>query len=278
MQNKIINSIRQELVRAAGINSNIDRPRLEDYLLEGSTTAPCIIICPGGGYSFTSPRESEPVARAYNAQGFHAFVLHYRVSKDHHPTPLTDISNTTALIRKHAEDLNIHPNKIALCGFSAGGHLAASLGVHWNKPYLENYINNKRGLNRPDALVLCYPVISSGKHSHPESFRNLLGENPPMDLYNHLSLERHVGNHTPPVFIWHTVEDELVPMENSLIFIQELKKADVLFEFHLYTHGVHGMSLATEETAEPVKNRLPDSHLASWHKLSADWLNNLLQE
>jgi len=272
MKNKIIDEIRVELAGAAAATEGGERPHLEAYLLDVLQPAPCVLICPGGGYGFTSPREARPVAEAYNAHGFHAFVLHYRLAEDRHPAPLLDLSNCTALIRLYSSELKIQSESIAVCGFSAGGHLAASLGVHWNQPYLKNRINKMSGLNRPDALVLCYPVISSGIYGHQGSFVNLLGENPPPKLLDHLSLEKHVGSHTPPVFIWHTVEDETVPMENALLFVQKLREKKVLFELHLYSHGVHGMSLANEDTAEPDKNRLPDDHLSSWLKLSADWL------
>jgi len=272
MKNKVMDEIREELAGMAGAVNDGNRPHLEEYLIDAAEPAPCVIICPGGAYGFTSPRESRPVAEAFNAQGFHAFVLHYRLGEDRHPAPLLDLSNCTALIRTRAEELNILPGRIAVCGFSAGGHLAASLGVHWQLPVLKNEINDKEGLNRPDALVLCYPVISAGEYGHQGSFTNLLGENPSEELRHLVSLEFHAGRHTPPVFIWHTVEDEDVPMENSLLFVQKLRRENIKFEFHLYTHGVHGMSLANEETAEPEKNRIPDKHLSSWLTLCTDWL------
>ena len=171
--------------------------------------------------------------------------------------------------------MGIDPEGIILCGFSSGCHLAASLGVHWYCEYLINDLHTVKGENRPDALVLGYPVISTGAISHSGSISNLLGDDPGLRLLDHLSLEKQVSEKTPPVFIWHTVEDRDVPIENSLVFIQSLRNKNVPFEFHLYTHGPHGLSLATDEVKEVEKGRYPDFHVATWHKLSVEWLNRL---
>jgi acetyl esterase/lipase len=252
------------------------RPQITPFLIEVQVPAPCIIVCPGGGYELTSPRESDPVARAYNKMGFHAFVLHYRVAPHKHPDPLIDLSNTVALIRTNADSLNVDPDKIVICGFSAGGHLAASLGVHWNKPYLINTLNSQPGLNKANALVLCYPVITTGKFINKDTFKNLLGDNSDEGLLDHLSVEKNIGPHTPPTFIWHTVEDETVPMENSSLFVQELRKKSIIFEFHLFSFDSHGISLATEKTIQVEKKRYADPHVATWLKTSASWLGQIL--
>jgi len=132
MNKDIIKNIQEKLQLFSGNK----KPQIIPFLIDVQLPAPCIIVCPGGGYEFTSPRESDPIARTYNKIGFHVFVLHYRVAPHKHPDPLIDLSNTVALIRTNADSLNVDPGKIVICGFSAGGHLAASLGVHWNKPYL----------------------------------------------------------------------------------------------------------------------------------------------
>ena len=248
-------------------------PSLTTYILNGEQTRGLVLICPGGGYHFTSPREAEAVAMQFTSAGFHAAVLSYSVAPHRHPQPLLDVSRATCLIRENAEGWQVDPQKIAVCGFSAGGHLAASLGVHWNKPYLQNTPGIQPGMNRPNALILSYPVITSGEFRHAGSFQNLLGENPEPSLLEEVSLERQVSIHTPPTFLWHTVADLSVPMENSLLFAQALRKHQVPFELHIYPDGVHGLSLAIEETATP--EHLPDAHVAGWMRLCLEWLSNV---
>lgn len=264
----------QESIRSAAESSG-ETPYLIPSFLESNKNLPCILICPGGGYGFTSPREAEPVARAYNAQGFHALILHYRTAPHKHPAPLLDVSNTLALIRKNASELNVNPSKIAVCGFSAGGHLTASLGVHWNKDILQNDLCSSPGLNRPDALILSYPVISSGEHAHRGSFINLLGESADLLLMEEMSLEKQVGSHTPPAFLWHTADDASVPVENSFLFAQALKKENIPFELHVYPSGPHGLSLATAETDESGDASMTIPHVQGWLELSARWFKTL---
>jgi len=232
---------------------------------------PAVLVLPGGGYAFTSPREAEPIALQFNEAGYHAFVLDYSVAPAKHPQPLLDASRAMCIIRENAEEWGIYPDKIAVCGFSAGGHLAASLGVHWDKKYLGNVEGIEIGKNRPDALILCYPVITSGRYAHRGSFKNLLGENPDSDLLYEMSLEHHVSEKTPPAFIWHTFADAGVPVENSLLFAQALREKNIPFELHIYPEGVHGLSLATEETANG-RSDLVSPHVAGWIKLCKEWL------
>ncbi|HEX3046916.1 MAG TPA: alpha/beta hydrolase, partial [Bacillota bacterium] len=194
------------------------RPTLATYILDGDKSRGAVLICPGGGYGFVSEREGEPIALQFNAAGFQAFVLNYSVSPHRHPQPLLDVSRAMCLLRERAGSWKVDPKKIAVCGFSAGGHLAACLGVHWSKPYLQNAPGIMMGMNQPNALILSYPVISSREFAHRGSFENLLGEHADEDLLGEMSLERQVNPETPPVFIWHTYNDGLVPVENSLLF------------------------------------------------------------
>ncbi|MCP4398865.1 MAG: alpha/beta hydrolase [bacterium] len=249
-------------------------PSLETYILNGEQARGLVLICPGGGYHFTSPREAEPVAMQFMAAGRHAAVLWYSVAPRRHPQPLLDLSRAVCLIREHAEDWQVDPQKIAVCGFSAGGHLSASLGVHWNKSYLQDSPGIQTEMNRPNALILAYPVITSGEFRHAGSFQNLLGDNPDQSLLKELSLERQVTTQTPPTFLWHTVADLSVPVENSLLFAQALRKHQVPFELHLYPEGAHGLSLANEETATPELP--PDPHVAGWMRLCLEWLARVL--
>lgn len=271
--NDICRNIEKTIREAA--NSSTGTPYIIPSFIESPTALPCVLICPGGGYGFTSPREAEPVARAYNDQGFHALVLHYRTAPHKHPAPLLDVSNTLALIRQNASELNVDPEKIIVCGFSAGGHLAASLGVHWNKKYLQNDLCSSRGQNRPNALVLSYPVISSGEDAHRGSFDNLLGENADAQILKEMSLEKQVGNQTPPAFLWHTADDASVPVENSFLFAQALKKENIPFELHIYPEGPHGLSLATAETDESEDASMTVPHVQGWLELSVRWIKNL---
>lgn len=248
-------------------------PTLDTYILDGEKKRAAILICPGGGYGFTSPREAEPVALQFAAAGFHVFVLNYSVAPRRHPQPLLDVSRAMCIIRNNADEWNINPNKIAVCGFSAGGHLAASLGVHWEKSYIQNNEGISLGMNQPNALILCYPVITSDQHAHRGSFENLLGSKISKDLLFEMSLEHHVNKNTPPTFLWHTVEDKAVPVENSLLFVQGLRKNNIPFELHIYPQGGHGLSLATEETADN-STQICD-HVATWMGLCIEWLERI---
>lgn len=219
-----------------------------------------VLICPGGGYEWLSPREAEPVAAAFRRGGWNAAVLAYTVrapgAAPLDTLPLRQLGEAVSWLRQN------RPGLVAVCGFSAGGHLAASLGMHWQT----------LGLPRPDALILGYPVITAGKYAHRGSIRNLAGEGD-ADFF---SLERHVGPQTPPAFVWHTVTDPEVPVQNSLLLAGALAGAGVPYELHLYPRGVHGLSLATPEVEEPAKNRFADPHIAGWFGLCLAWLATLL--
>jgi acetyl esterase/lipase len=247
-------------------------PTLETYILARNKKRGAVLICPGGGYAYTSDREAEPIALQYNANGYHAFVLNYSVAPRRHPQPIRDCARAMCLIRDNAEEWNIENSKTVICGFSAGAHLAASLGVHWNKPLLD-VDGISIGKNRPDALILAYPVISMKNYYHKGSRDNLLGPNPDVKLIEEMSLENQVSGNTPPSFIWHTYEDAAVPVENSLMFAGALRKEKIPFELHIYTKGPHGLSLATEET--DVANYGSFPHVAGWVKLSLEWLDEI---
>lgn len=249
------------------------RPTIATYILESTTPRGLVVICPGGGYQYTSPREAEPVALQFTAAGFHAVVLHYSVAPRRHPQPLWDLCRTISLIRERAQEWQVDPHKIAVCGFSAGGHLAATLGVYWNMPVAQRAPGILAGMNQPNALILCYPVISSGTFRHQGSFENLIGAPPTPELLAELSLEKHVNAQTPPTFLWHTVADPSVPVENSLLFAQALQQQRIPFEFHIFSHGGHGLALATPETA--TDKLPPDRHVAGWMRLCVEWLHGV---
>ena len=249
-------------------------PTLDTYILDGDKKRPSVLICPGGAYAFTSPREAEPIAMQFNAAGFHAFVLYYSVAPKRHPQPLMDLSRAMCILRHHANEWSLDSDKIAVCGFSAGGHLAASLGVHWNKSYLEGVSGIQAGMNCPNALILSYPVITSGQYAHVGSMQNLLGDKvSDPHLLKEASLELHIHGGTPPTFLWHTFNDDAVPLENTLLFAQGLRKNNIPFELHVYPDGPHGLSLANEETDDSNMGSYP--HVATWMKFCIEWLKDL---
>ena len=229
--------------------------------LVAHTTRPALVICPGGAYRFTSPREADPPALAFAEQGYQVFILDYDCGeKARDCLPLRQLAGTLCHIRAHGEEWCIEREHIAVMGFSAGGHLAASLGAFWNRPEL--------GLTRearPDALLLCYPVITLLEHTHEESAYNVTGGR--AELRENLSVERFVTPEFPPSFIWHTVDDESVPVENSLLLIRALQREKVPFECHLFAHGQHGISVCTQEVETPNPACRP------WLPLCRTWLN-----
>ena len=222
-----------------------------------------VVICPGGAYRWLSPRESEPVARAFEAMGYETDILRYPVRAEGEAEPLglepvRRLSDRVAALRAQSGGA-----PVIVCGFSAGGHLAATLGVHWRK----------LGLSMPDALILGYPVITADEQlCNAETIQNIAGEGQ-RDFF---SLEKHVSSDTPPTFLWHTTADRSVPVENSLLFASALKRAGVPFELHVYPFGEHGLSLATEAVQEPEKGRVPDPHVAGWIRECGEWIRQML--
>lgn len=221
---------------------------------------PTVLICPGGGYSFLSERETEAIAIQMNALGFHAAVLRYHVAPYRFPTALAETACALAHLRKNAAEYGVNPEKIVVAGFSAGGHLAASLGVFWDKEWLVEYTGCTPEEVKPNGMVLSYPVITSGEYAHRGSFDNLLGEEASEELLEFVSLEKQVTGAVPPTFIWHTIGDQLVPVENTMLFASAMRRAGVKFEMHIYPQGEHGLALSTEETASMSIERYSAAH------------------
>ena len=237
---------------------------------------PAVVIFPGGGYDYTSDREAEPVANAYLAAGYSAFVVRYAVGADaRHPHPLLDAAAAIALLRARAEEFYIDPHKIAVCGFSAGGHLAAHLGTQWHLPLLRETLGGESADFRPDAMVLCYPVISAIRGDHLYSFLNLTGPDPAQETLARLSCEESVDGRTPPAFLWHTANDTCVPVENSLVMAGALAKAGVTAELHLFPKGNHSLSVCTRETAGGGSAERIYPYVGRWVALSVEFLENV---
>ena len=228
-----------------------------------------VLILPGGGYGVVSDIEGEPVALSFLAEGMQAFVLRYSVLPDRHPLPLLEAAAAMAYLKDHARDFGI--DRIAVCGFSAGGHLAGSLANLWADSLLAETLHRDSADFRPDASILCYPVISMDSVAPGSgTFPNLLGENWRAPEYEKFSLERSVTPQTPPAFLWSTCADRTVEMENTLAYAIALRKAGIPFSLHIYPNGPHAMSVATPESArdENCMNR----HAASWLPLCVQWL------
>jgi acetyl esterase/lipase len=241
-----------------------ESPHLIPYLLKKKQPKACIIVCPGGGYGGLAPHEDEPIARWLNFAGVSSFVLHYRVLPYHHPAPLLDAQRAIRLVRSRALEFGVDPRRIGILGFSAGGHLASSAGTHYDtgSPQAEDPIN--RVGCRPDALVLCYPVITFGDHRHDGSRTALLGERPTQEMIDLFSNEKQVTSDTPTSFLFHTANDEAVPVENSLLFAAALSRCQVPYDLHVFTDGPHGVGLAQG-----------DPFLSPWTKLCETWLRKI---
>ena len=234
-----------------------------------------IIICPGGGYEFTSDREAEPIALKFVAQGFNAVVIRYIIAPVRYPTALLELAETVRYVREKEKEWNVDTEKVIVCGFSAGGHLAGSLGVLWNNEIIEKYLDIKNEEVKPNAMILCYPVISSGEFAHKGSFDSLLGEKEAEISRENLSLEKLVSIETPKTFLWHTFDDGTVPVQNSLLFSNALASNKVQFELHIYPSGVHGLGLCEEITAMNGRSEHINSHIASWFNLACEWIKTL---
>lgn len=180
---------------------------------------PSVLVIPGGGYAMTSDREAEPIAMQFLAAGCNAFVLRYSVAPSVSPTALLEAAEAVQRIRAHADDWHCDPSKIAVIGFSAGGHLAANLATTAGDDTMRAHGYDPDAV-RPNALMLGYPVITSGPLAHRGSFDCLLGDNSDNQVaLDAVSIERHIDAKTPPVFVWHTITDDCVPVENTLMLV-----------------------------------------------------------
>lgn len=252
--------------------------KLFTYFLDNSPETgmdrkrPLVLVCPGGGYEFTSDREAEPIAVQMCARGFHACVLRYNVAPQRFPTALWELAGAVAWLREHSGEYHIDPDRILVCGFSAGGHLACSLGTFWNRDFLRETTGLAPEAMKPNGLILCYPVIHSGPFAHRGSFDNALGEKAEdPEMLELLSLEKQVTSDMPPVFMWHTFADDCVPVENTLMMADALRKAGIPFELHIFPDGSHGLSLATAET-DCGDGKMIRPECAAWTDMAADWI------
>lgn len=246
-----------------------DIPTLTIYLSpEGIATGSAVIICPGGGYQWLAvDHEGHQVAQWLNSLGIAGFILKYRHNGDgyRHPAPIQDAQRAIRTVRSRARDFSVDPNRIGICGFSAGGHLAATAGTHFKESYYKPKDAIDRVSPRPDFMILLYPVISMAKQAtHRGSRWNLLGQSPDENLVRSLSNETQVTAETPPTFLLHADDDKTVRAENSIYFYLGLRKANVAAEMHIYEKGGHGFGLGKKQTPA-----------SSWPVRCADWMDGL---
>ena len=229
--------------------------------LAAHKTRPAMVICTGGAYRWRSPREKDSPALEFLSMGYQVFVLEYSCGTEAAGfKPLRQLAGAVAHLRANHEAWQIDPEKIVVLGFSAGGHLAASLGAFWNDPELGFSADVK-----PDALVLCYPVISTREFAHEESAEWVSGGDERMR--EKMNLQEQVTPAFPPVFLWHGGEDTSVPPENSMMLAAALRRNKVPFEFHLFGTGSHGISTCTQGV------ETPDDVCRAWIPLCKTWLN-----
>jgi acetyl esterase/lipase len=260
---------------AKGTDPDKDVPTLTVWRPQPDvSTGSAVVVCPGGGYGMLAmDHEGKQVAEWLNSLGVTAFVLKYRLGpRYHHPAMLQDAGRAIRTVRAGAEKWQVNPHRIAILGFSAGGHLASTAGTHFDagKPDAEDPV--ERVSSRPDRMILVYPVIAlATPYGHAGSLRNLLGENPPRDLVESLSNERQVTKDTPPTFLAHTNADTGVPAENALLFALALRKDKVPVELHLFERGPHGLGLGDGVAAFRVPS---EPSFKAWPKLCETWLKN----
>lgn len=224
---------------------------------------PCVVVLPGGGYHARAKHEGEPIAEFFRSNGYHAAVVDYRVAPNRFPAGLADAQRVIRVLRSRAGEWKINPEQIFVCGFSAGGHLAASTAFFQDVYAKNDQIDEFSA--RPDGLILCYPVISFGAEwGHVGSGKRLLGEERYEAEQEKFCLSGLVTGETPPTFLWHTADDATVPVRNSLEFAKALAAHGVPFELHVFPHGNHGLGLAS--AAEDVHE---------WTNLVLTWLRGL---
>jgi acetyl esterase/lipase len=241
-----------------------DIPTLTAYLPSPEkATGAAVVICPGGGYGALADHEGKPVAEWLNTLGVAGFVLKYRLGpRYHHPAMLQDAARAIRTVRSKASEWHVDPKRVAILGFSAGGHLASTAGTHFDAGKADSDDPLERQSSRPDRMILVYPVIAlATPYGHGGSKRNLLGENPASELVQSLSNETQVTADTPPAFIVQTNADTAVPAENSLLFVLAMRKAGVPVEYHQFEKGRHGLGLGGGDAA-----------FQAWPELCATWL------
>lgn len=245
--------------------------------IEGHTPN-AILVIPGGGYSnVCTDREGEPIALAFVAKGYNAFVLHYSVGKKaKFPAPLVDASLAVAYIKRHSEEFNINPDRVFVTGFSAGGHLTAMIGTMWNHEAVYANTDIRYGENKPCGCMPIYPVITASEgECHLGSFINLTGNlTPSKEELEYFSLENRVSDETVPMYIVSTASDPLVPVQSSLYLATALSKNNIPFELHIYPYGPHGLALGNEITSNGNPEVINERY-SRWIDDACEWVKEM---
>lgn len=265
--------------------------------IESDRKHPAIVVCGGGGFLKISDREKEPVAMHFLNQGYQVFVLNYNTKSygnGSYPKPVYDLAKMILTIRNNADNWNVDPNKIAVIGFSSGGHLCASLATQWHEDYLKEKLEVNSELLKPNAVILCYPLVNYlyqlEKAKEDKQYNEFspsigmkksdfmevaieagVGVNATSDQYRSASPHYHITENTPPTFIWHTAKDELVYVGQSLKFAEKLGDNNVSYELHIFENGPHGLSLANSKSAG--NQELINKDVAVWAELAIRFLN-----
>ena len=235
---------------------------------------PCMVVCPGGGYGMCSQRESEPIALKFLQEGFNVFVITYSVAPHRFPTQLRQVAALMELIYKNADEWNCDTRKIAIIGFSAGGHLAAHYSTMFDCAAVRAVFPESKSVN---ASILCYPVISAeAVTAHMGSFENLLGHKPQNQAEtDYFSCDKNVKPTTPPAFLWHTAEDSCVPLKNSLLYAEALWRNNVPVELHVYPFGGHGLSTCDSQTIDEITPVC--EYNSAWIPAAQKWLKLIFE-
>lgn len=268
-----IDSNEKEMHEVEGVLriSHVQKPTIEVYLpAKQNATGEAMLIFPGGAYTVLAyDWEGTDIAKYLNSKGIAGIVVKYRLPSDVSQSdkkyvPLIDAQRAIRLVRHHADLFHIGIDRVGIIGFSAGGHLASTLGTHFNDNVYSPLDAVDQQSARPDFMVLGYPVITMGKMTHSGSASNLLGELPKQEFIDHFSNEKHVTEETPPTFLFHSTDDLAVSVENSLLFYKALREHGVSASLHVYPKGGHGFSLA-----------LKNDYLSGWPELMYQWIRDL---
>lgn len=250
-------------------NPSVDVYLPYDSLDREDYKRPCLVICPGGGYAFCSPREAEPIALKFLPEGFNVFVLWYSVAPHKFPTQIREVAALMELIHNNAKEWNCDTDKISIMGFSAGAHLAGHYSTMFDCEEVRELFPSSKA---PKASILCYPVISAKEGKcHVGSFENLVGHYPLNDEeMKKFSLEYCVKDNTPPAFLWHTATDTCVPVYSSLAYANALSEHNISFELRIFPEGQHGVATCDSQTLDDYKRSYDYDKV--WFKEASDWL------
>ena len=234
---------------------------------------PAVLVCPGGGYSWCSTREDEPIALKLLAWGYRVFILNYSCAPCHFPAQLCEVAAAMELIYTNADKWHIDVKRIAIMGFSAGGHLAGHYSNRYNCPEVRALFPDSKAVA---ASILCYPVISAAPgHRHEGTIQNVSGHTQITDEdVAFFSLNNLVTDATPPTYLWHTAEDDVVPVANSILYAQALTQHKIPFDLHIYTHGAHGLSTVDSLTCDNLDHKT--MRAGQWLPNLKEWLNIML--